>query len=140
MKTNLTFALMMTASLAMAQAIIPDGTQVRVRLEEDLSSDTAQLGAPVDFAVTDEVRVGDTVVIASGARATGNIVKVSAGRRMSRSGQLDFTIERVLAADGSWYGIRYTLQKNHGKNSASPPEWPPPAWRRLSGRRPPPPC
>jgi hypothetical protein len=118
MKTNLTIALMMTASIAMAQVMVPDGTQIRVHLVEDLSSDTAQLGAPVEFAVADEVRVVDTIVIASGARATGNIVKVSASRRMSRAGQLDFTIERVQAADGTWYGVRYTLQKNHGKNSA----------------------
>jgi hypothetical protein len=118
MKSDLTLALVMTASMAMAQVMIPDGTRIRVHLEEDVSSDAAQLGAPVEFAVTDEVRVGDSVVIARGARATGNIVKVSASRRLSRAGQLDFTIERVQAADGTWYGVRYTLQKNHGKNSA----------------------
>src|SRR6266567_4401273 len=36
MKKNLLFATLFTASLAMAQVMIPDGTKIRVRLEENL--------------------------------------------------------------------------------------------------------
>ena len=52
MKTNLTIAMMMTAGLAAAQVMIPDGTKIRVGLESNLSSDRAELGKTVDFAVT----------------------------------------------------------------------------------------
>jgi hypothetical protein len=118
MKTNLTIAMMaLTAGTAMAQVMIPDGTKIRVRLEENLSSETAELGQTVDFCVTQEVRVGDAVVIANGARATGSIVLVEPKRRLGRAGKLDFTIERVQVVDGNWMNVRYTPMKNKGKGN-----------------------
>jgi len=117
MKTNLMFATLLTAGMAMAQVIVPDGAKIRVRLEENLSSETAELGQTVDFAVTQEVHVGDAIVIANGARATGSIVKVEPRRRIGRAGQIDFTIERVMLVDGNWLNVRYTPQKNHGKGN-----------------------
>lgn len=119
MKTNLMLATLFTAGMAMAQVMIPDGTKVRVRLEENLTSETAELGQTVDFAVTQEVRVGDAVVVANGARATGSIVKVEPRRRMGRAGQLDFSIERVQMVDGNWLSVRYTPLKNHGKGNGA---------------------
>lgn len=117
MRTNLTIAMMLTAGMAMAQVMIPDGTKIRVRLEQNLSSDVAELGQTVDFAVTQEVRVGDAVVVANGARATGSIVVCEQRRRLGRGGKLDFTIERVQLVDGNWLNVRYTPQRNRGKGN-----------------------
>ncbi len=119
MKCTALMAALFTASMAMAQVMIPDGTKVRVRLEENLSSETAELGQTLDFAVTQEVRVGDAIVVANGARATGSIVKVEQKRRMGRAGMLDFSIERVQMVDGNWLSVRYTPNKNHGKGSGA---------------------
>jgi len=107
MKTNL-FLLMTFSSLCLAQVTIPEGTKIRVRLESNLSSDTADMGQNLDFSVTQEVRVGDAVVIANGARATGTITGVTQRRRMGRGGKLDFSIDRVMTVEGSWLSIRYT--------------------------------
>jgi hypothetical protein len=63
-------------------------------LEENLSSETAEAGQQADFAVTQEVRVGDAVVIATSARATGAIVLAEPRRRLGRAGKLDFSIDR----------------------------------------------
>jgi hypothetical protein len=117
MKTNLMLATMLTAGLAMAQVMVPDGTKVRVRLEQNLSSETAEMGQTVDFVVTQEVRVGDAVVVANGARATGSIVEVEPKRRLGRAGKLDFSIDRVQLVDGNWLSVRYTPQKNKGKGN-----------------------
>lgn len=118
MKTTLTLATMiMTAGLSMAQVVIPDGTPVRVRLQQNLSSETAELGATIDFAVSQEVRVGDAVVIANGARATGSVVSLERRGRMGKAGHLDFSIERVQLVDGNWMNLRYTPMKNKGKGS-----------------------
>ncbi len=119
MKTNLLLATLLTAGMAMAQVMIPDGTKLRVRLEQNLTSETAELGQTVDFSVTQEVRVGDAVVVANGARATGSIIRAEARRRMGRSGQLDFTIERVQMVDGNWLSVRYTPLKNHGRGNGA---------------------
>src|SRR6266581_671516 len=114
MKTKLTLATLLTAGMAMAQVIVPEGTRIRVRLDANLSSETAELGQTVDFAVTQEVRSGDSVVIANGARAMGSIVTAQAKRRMGRGGKLDFTIERVQLVDGNWLNVRYTPLRTHG--------------------------
>lgn len=119
MKTPLMLATMMTAALASAQVMIPDGTKIRVRLEQNLSSETSELGQTVDFAVTQEVRIGDAVVVANGARATGSIVQVEPKRRFGRAGKLDFSIERVQLVDGGWLNVRYTPQKNKGKGNGA---------------------
>ena len=115
MKTNLTIAMLLTAGMAMTQVIIPDGTRIRVRLEQNLSSESTEVGQVVDFAVTQEVRVGDGVVIASGAPAQGSIIQAEAKRRMGRGGKLAFTVERVQMVDGNWLNVRYTPQKAEGK-------------------------
>ena len=141
MKTNVTFALMMTAGMAMAQVMIPDGTKIRVHLEEDLSSDTAQLGAPVELVVTEEVRIGDTVVIASGARATGNIVKVSAQpplEPLPASSISPSSASRRRMATGTVSAT--PCKRITAKTAHSTPESPPPAWQLLSGLPLPPSC
>lgn len=117
MKTTLMLATMLTAASAFAQVMIPDGTKVRVRLEQNLTSETAELGQTVDFAVTQEVRVGDAVVVANGARATGSITHVQPKRGFGRAGKLDFSIDRVQLVDGAWLNVRYTPQKNKGKGN-----------------------
>jgi hypothetical protein len=119
MKTKLMFATMLTAGLAFSQTMVPDGAKIRVRLETNLSSETAELGQTVDFVVTQELRVGDAVVVANGARAMGSIVQVEPRRRMGRSGKLDFSIDRVQLVDGGWLNVRYTPQKNHGKGNGA---------------------
>jgi hypothetical protein len=116
MKTQILIA-MLTASAAMAQVVISDGTKIRVRLEENLSSETTEMGQVVDFAVTQEVRVGDAVVVANGARATGSITLVEPKRRLGRAGKLDFSIDRVQMVDGNWLNVRYTPHKNRGKGN-----------------------
>jgi len=118
MKTNL-FLLMTFSSLCLAQVTIPEGTKIRLRLESNLSSDTADMGQNLDFSVTQEVRVGDAVVIANGARATGTITAVTQRRRMGRGGKLDFSIDRVMTVEGSWLSIRYTPTKSQGKGSGA---------------------
>ena len=115
MKTNLMIAVILTAGVAMSQVVIPDGTRIRVRLEQNLSSDSVEAGQVVDFAVTQEVRVGDSVVIASGAPAQGSVISAEAKRRLGRGGKLAFSVERVQMVDGNWLNVRYTPQKAEGK-------------------------
>ena len=115
MKTNLIIATILTAGVAMSQVVIPDGTRIRVRLEQNLSSDSIEAGQVVDFAVTQEVRIGDSVVIASGAPAQGSVISAEARRRMGRGGKLAFTVERVQMVDGNWLNVRYTPEKAEGK-------------------------
>jgi hypothetical protein len=116
MKLVLSFVL---ASLAAsAQVVIPDGTKVRVRLEQTISSASADEGQTVELAVSDEIKVDDQVVVPQGSRVTGTITMAQEKRRMGRAGKLDFSIDRVRSADGEWIPLRYTLNKKSGESHA----------------------
>lgn len=101
-----------------AQTVVPDGTKVRVRLDQSLSSATADEGQTVELSVSDAIRVDGTVVVAEGARATGTIVTAQEKRRMGRAGKLDFSVDRIRAVNGEWLPVRYTLTKKEGNSKA----------------------
>src|SRR5262245_32768421 len=96
--------IMLVACLATgnAQVILQDGTKVRLRLEQMISSATAEQGQIIELLVAESVKVDDVIVIPEGARATGTVTEAHEKRRMGRAGKLDFSIDRVRAADGEW--------------------------------------
>ena len=108
-------ALASLANLGFAQLVIPSGTKVTTRLEQTLSSATAQEGQAVNLSVTEDVRMNDVVVIRQGATVFGTVSMAQEKRRMGRSGKLDFTIEKVRAADGEFIPLRYTPFKKQGE-------------------------
>lgn len=116
MKTAIAF--LICAGLAGAQVTVPDGTKLRVRLDQTISSATADEGQGIELSVTEPVKVGDQVVIPEGARVTGTITLAQEKRHMGRAGKLDFSIDRVRAVDGEWIPLRYTVTKRNGGSHA----------------------
>jgi hypothetical protein len=109
---------LMTAGLAAAEVVVPDGTKLRVRLDQTITSATAEQGQAVELTVTEPVKVGDQIVIAEGARVTGTITTAQEKRHMGRAGKLDFSIDRVRAIDNEWVPLRYTVNKASGGSHA----------------------
>lgn len=101
-----------------AQIVLPEGTKIRVRLDQNITSATAEEGQTVEFSAADPVRVGDTVVISEGARVTGVITQAHEKRRLGRAGRLDFSIDRVRTVDNQWVPLRYTVTKKSGQSHA----------------------
>jgi hypothetical protein len=97
---------------------IPSGTKVSCRLEESISSATAEEGQPVTLTVTEEVKIDGVVVIPQGSQATGSVLTATAKRRMGRAGKLDFSIDKVRASDGEFVPVRYTVNKREGGSKA----------------------
>lgn len=116
MKTTIAFLL--CASLALAEVNIPDGTKLRVRLDQTISSATADQGQGVELSTTEAIKIGDQVVIPEGSRVSGTIVEAQEKRHMGRAGKLDFSIDRVRCADGEWIPLRYTVNKKNGGSHA----------------------
>jgi hypothetical protein len=107
-----------SVSVCSAQIDIPDGTKVRVRLEQQLSSATADENQPVTLAVAEDVKIGDTVVIPRESAVVGTVVESVKKRRMGRTGKLDFSIDTITAPDGGKVRVRYTLLKKEGGSHA----------------------
>ncbi|MFN7925286.1 MAG: PEGA domain-containing protein [Bryobacteraceae bacterium] len=101
-----------------AQIVIPEGTKIRVRLDQPISSATAEEGQSVELAVAEPVKVGEATVIAEGARVTGTITQAQGKRVLGRAGKLDFSIDRVKSLDDQWVPLRYTVTKKSGNSRA----------------------
>jgi PEGA domain len=110
--------LVLLCTLCQAQITIPEGTKLRVRLENTLSSATAEQGQTVELSVAEPVRLGNVTVIAEGARVTGTVTEAHEKRRMGRAGKLDFSVDRVRAMDNQWVPLRYSVTKKSGESHA----------------------
>ena len=122
--TNLLIRVFLCASIAhsskveLGAQVIPEGTKVQIRLEQPLSSATAEVGQPVTLAVSDDVVINDVIVIAQDSVVNGTIVKARKKRRMGRTGKLDFSIDNILLSNGKRLPVRYSLVKKDGGSKA----------------------
>lgn len=98
---------------------IPEATKVRVRLEQALSSATADEGQPVQLAVSEDVKVNDAVVIPHDSVVNGTVVQAVAKRRMGRTGKLDFSIDNIVLPGGTKLPVRYSVVKKEGGSHAA---------------------
>jgi PEGA domain len=90
-----------------------DGTPVRLRLSQTMSSANARVGQEVPFEVVEEVKVDDVVVLAKGATAIGTVTDCNAKKSMGRAGKLDMSISYGRLADQEKVALRAT-QENKG--------------------------
>ncbi|MEP7354912.1 MAG: PEGA domain-containing protein [Acidobacteriota bacterium] len=116
---NRTFkAMMMMTTVAgalLAQTVVPEGTPIKLRLSEPLSSGHNTVGQGVSLTVSEDVMVGDKVVIEAGARATGTITLAEKKGMMGHAGKLDFAPEKIQLSDGRMVAVRTTAQAFQGK-------------------------
>jgi len=111
-------AAVMTASLAAAQtATVPQGTMIRLRVSENISSATAKAGDTVTFEVLDDVSVGGVVTIRHGAQARGEVLSAHSKKRMGRAGAVEIGASFVEATDGTHVPVSADA-KQKGDNGA----------------------
>ncbi|MBC8167470.1 MAG: hypothetical protein H7Y20_16570, partial [Bryobacteraceae bacterium] len=101
--------------LSAAEMVLPSGTKISARLEQTISSATADAGQQVQMTVTEAVKLNGVVVIPQGAPVVGTIVLAEERKNMGRRGKLDFSVDKVRAADGEFVHLRYTMQKKEGE-------------------------
>jgi len=91
-----------------------DGTPVKLRLSQTMSSADAKTGQDVPFEVIDDVKVDGVVVLPKGATAIGNVTEAQPKRRMGRGGKLNITISYARLADKEKVALRATQGGNGG--------------------------
>jgi hypothetical protein len=89
-----------------------DATPFGIVLAEDVPAD-AEEGRTLHFTATQELKVGDNVVIAKGATVTGSVVE--AGKRKAFGGnKMTFRLLQVEAVDGKKLNVR--AEPSRGKD------------------------
>jgi hypothetical protein len=86
--------------------VLEDGTPIKLRLSQTVSSADAHVNDRVEFEVLEDVLVGDVVVIPKGAAALGTVTEAQPKRRMARGGKLEIVMDSVRLVDGQKAPLR----------------------------------
>lgn len=101
---------------------LPEGTSIRVRLDDDLSSQTSHTGDSFSATVADDVMKNGEVVIAKGARAEGTVVNAAPLGRFKGGALLEIKLDRVRSRWGSYPVETSSIsraEQGKGKRSAA---------------------
>ncbi len=97
-----------TQSEAFGDGVVPVGTEMDVRLQSSLHSDTADVEDRFYATVATDLLVEDRVVIPAGADVRGLVSAVDRSSRADRSASLTLTFDQVTVR-GRTYPARLTL-------------------------------
>lgn len=90
-----------------------DGTPIKLRLNETISSANAKVNQEVPFDVVEDVSVDNVIVIPKGSTAIGTVTEAESRRSMGRGGKLNISISYVRLKDQEKAALR-AIQDNKG--------------------------
>jgi hypothetical protein len=91
-----------------------DGTPVKLRLSQTLSSADAKVGQEIPFEVVEEIKVDDAVVLPKGATAIGTVTEASSKKSMGRAGKLNMSISYARLSDQEKVALRAVKDSKGG--------------------------
>ena len=91
-----------------------DGTPVKLRLSQTISSADAKVGQEIPFEVVEDVKVDNAVVLPKGAPAIATVTEAEHKRSMGRAGKLNISITYARLADQEKVALRATKETKGG--------------------------
>jgi hypothetical protein len=91
-----------------------DGTPLKLRLSETISSSDAKVGQEIPFEVIEEVKVDDVVVVPKGASAIATVTEADHKKSMGRAGKLNISITYVRLGDNEKAALRAVKETKGG--------------------------
>jgi hypothetical protein len=92
---------------------ILDGTPIRIRINQTISSADAKVGQTVDFEVLEEVKVAEVVVLPKGGLALATVTEAQSKKSMGRGGKLNVNIDHAKLVNGDKVPLR-AVKENQG--------------------------
>jgi PEGA domain len=106
-------------TVACKQPCLEDGTPVRLRMSQTVSSADAHLNDRVEFEVLEDIKVADVLVIAKGGIAWATVTEAQPKRRMARGGKLEIVMDSVRLTDGEKAALRATKEGKGGGHTGA---------------------
>lgn len=94
------FSMLSCTLVEAANLIIPEGTLVKIRLQESLSTRSTREGQSVSFVVQNAVRIGKRKVIEKGASVQAYVSEVRHPQRFGRNASLKIKFLSVHSVKG----------------------------------------
>ena len=83
-----------------------DGTPVKLRLSQTISSSDAKVGQEIPFEAVEDIKVDDVVVLPKGSTAIGTVTEANAKKSMGRAGKLNMSMSYARLADQEKVALR----------------------------------
>ncbi len=83
------------------ELVVSADSVIGLQTENRVSSETARVEDRIDARVTRDVKVGDRVAIAAGARAIGSVMQVERGGKFKERARLGVRFHTLVLADGT---------------------------------------
>ena len=83
------------------ELVVSAESVIGLQTENRVSSETARVEDRIEARVTRDVRVGDRVAIAAGARAIGSVMQVERGGKFKERARLGVRFHTLVLADGT---------------------------------------
>jgi hypothetical protein len=93
-----------------AKLILKEGTDVKLKFAQDLSSKTATDDDPVNLVLDEDLKVGEVTVAKAGSKAVGTVTHAKKAGMMGKGGELNMRLEYILVGD-----TRMRLRGTKGK-------------------------
>lgn len=93
------------------EVILENGTRIRLKLVDKISTGLNREGDEVNFVVTDDIKLGDFVLIREGARATGIISELISRGRVGKAGKMTINFDYVKAVNGKKVPLNGIINK-----------------------------
>ncbi len=94
--------------------VLEDGTPIKLRLSQTVSSADAQVNDRVEFEVLEDVSIDGVLVIPKGATALGTVTEAVPKKRMARGGKLEIVMDSVRLVDGEKAALRAVKEGKGG--------------------------
>jgi hypothetical protein len=91
-----------------------DGTPVKLRLSQTISSADARVGQEVPFEVVEDVQVNGVNVLPKGSSAIATVTEAEHKKRMGRGGKLDISITYARLSDNERVALRAMKETKGG--------------------------
>lgn len=91
-----------------------DGTPIKLRLSQTISSADAKVGQEIPFEVIEEVKVDGTIVLPKGATAIANVTEAEHKKSMGRGGKLNVAITYARLSDSEKVALRAVKESKGG--------------------------
>ncbi len=110
-----------TSANAETQAVksvqLPEGTEVILKLAQDVNSRAAKEGEPIELALAEDLKVGETVLAKAGSRALGTVVHAKKPDFWGEAGEVNIRITFLkvrktkvpLRGSAGEVGVRYIV-------------------------------
>ena len=98
------------ASTAPVNVVLSDGTPVKLRMGATAAANGVRVGEAVDLEVSEDVKIGDVVVIAKGSPASASVTNLRSGGNV-KGGWVDIDLDSVTLSDGERVPIRASKQR-----------------------------